>query len=326
MNDRASLHLSLPFDSLLPDNATVLVAGMGGGFDVYCGLPIYFELRRRGYTPHLANLSFSPMYEYLDDEWLSRTMVGVGAPRAPLTGYHPERYLAQYFHEHMGEEVTVWCFDGDGAQTLADDYRLLVKRLGVDAIVLIDGGIDSLMRGDEEYAGSILDDFLSIAAVSQLPEVPVRIMTCIAMGAENDIFHGRVFENIASLTMAGGLLGVSALVAQTEAYRRYEEVVAYVHAQVGQQPSVINASVISSAQGHFGDYHATERTRGSELWISPLMSLYWFFDVDAVAAQNVLMRALQQTNNINAACGVVYDTREQMALRPAVPVRLPLNH
>jgi hypothetical protein len=37
----------------------VLIAGMGGGFDVYCGLPLYFALREAGKEVFLANLSFS---------------------------------------------------------------------------------------------------------------------------------------------------------------------------------------------------------------------------------------------------------------------------
>ena len=37
----------------------ILVAGAGGGFDVYAGLPIYERLRRLGKQVWLANLSFT---------------------------------------------------------------------------------------------------------------------------------------------------------------------------------------------------------------------------------------------------------------------------
>ena len=49
--------LSLPFFSELEPAKRVLVAGAGGGFDVLCGLPLYFALRAAGKTVHLANLS-----------------------------------------------------------------------------------------------------------------------------------------------------------------------------------------------------------------------------------------------------------------------------
>jgi hypothetical protein len=48
--------LSLP--SAIENSQRVLVAGAGGGFDVYAGLPIYERLRLLGKKVYLANLSF----------------------------------------------------------------------------------------------------------------------------------------------------------------------------------------------------------------------------------------------------------------------------
>src|SRR5580658_2285154 len=114
-------HLNLPFDELLPAGSNILVAGMGGGFDVFCGLPIYFELVRRGYSVHLASLSFSPLSEYTDCSWLSPTLVGVNSAPAGMSGYHPERYLARWFQEHQHQDVTIWCFEASGAAPMAED-------------------------------------------------------------------------------------------------------------------------------------------------------------------------------------------------------------
>jgi hypothetical protein len=317
------VRLDLPFDNLLPDDASILIVGMGGGFDIFCGLPIYFELKQRGYTPHLASLSFAPLQEYQDGQWLSPTLVGVGPAPAGFRGYHPERFLARWFRESQGEAIVLWCFEAAGAHALLQDYRQLVARLKIDAIVLIDGGVDSLTRGDEELCGTILEDYLSLAAVSQLHDVPVRVMACIGMGVEGDVSHARILENIAALTRQGGFLGVSALVTQAPVCRLYEEALAYVHDQPEQQPSVVNASVVSAARGQFGDFHLTERTRGSELWISPLMNLYWFFDADAVASRNLFMPQLQKTHSMGEVFGATYEAREEIPLRKATPVRLP---
>ena len=51
------LYMNSPFFDELHDAKSILIAGGGGGFDVFCGLPIYFELKRAGKTVHLANLS-----------------------------------------------------------------------------------------------------------------------------------------------------------------------------------------------------------------------------------------------------------------------------
>ena len=37
----------------------ILIAGAGGGCDVYCGLPLYLSLREAGAEVHLANLTFA---------------------------------------------------------------------------------------------------------------------------------------------------------------------------------------------------------------------------------------------------------------------------
>lgn len=48
-----------PFFSKISSAKRVLLAGAGGGFDIYCGLPLYFALREAGKEVFLANLSFS---------------------------------------------------------------------------------------------------------------------------------------------------------------------------------------------------------------------------------------------------------------------------
>ena len=47
----------MPFFERLDSAKRVLVAGAGGGFDVFAGLPIYFALRSKGVEAHLANLA-----------------------------------------------------------------------------------------------------------------------------------------------------------------------------------------------------------------------------------------------------------------------------
>jgi hypothetical protein len=55
------------------------------------------------------------------------------------------------------------------------------------------------------------------------------------------------------------------------------------------------ASTLSALEGHYGDYHRTARTRGSTLWINPLMALYWCFRLDAVARRLPYLDAVKRT-------------------------------
>ena len=188
--------------------------------------------------------------------------------------------------------------------------------------MLIDGGVDSLARGDEHEMGTIIEDSISLAALNELDDLAVRIIACIGLGAEQSITYAHIFENIATLTAQAGFLGACALTRSMAAYQAYESAVAWVHAQPYQDPSVINASVVSAVQGHFGDYHLTEKTRGSRLWISPLMALYWFFDLLTVAQHNLLLAALLTTTTPGEAVQATFALRRRV--RPRMATRVPL--
>src|SRR5512142_1699976 len=89
---------------------------------------------------------------------------------------------------------------------LARAYHALVARHAIDAIVLVDGGIDAVLRGDETSIGTPSEDLASLAAVAACTDVPVRLLACVGLGAElrDGIAHVQVFERIAELARAGG--------------------------------------------------------------------------------------------------------------------------
>ena len=295
------MNLNLPIDPLVAECKNLLIAGMGGGFDVFCGLPIYFELKKRGQNAHLANFSFAEITRLKDGQRLTETLVGVHAGVKDFAIYFPELYLAQWFTDKRNQAMTVWCFEKTGARPLFENYRVLVESLSIDGIVLIDGGVDSLMHGDEAQTGTMIEDAISLFAVNALSQIPMRIIPCLGFGSEQDVAYTHVLENIATLTKAGGFLGACSLTPQMEAYRAYEEAVLYTQSKRYQDASVINSSIISAAQGHFGNHHLTEKTQGSRLWISPLMLLYWFFDLPTVAQHNLFLPNLRDTTTFMEA-------------------------
>jgi len=133
-----------------------------------------------------------------------------------------------------------------------------------------------------------------------------------------------LLENVAALTEAGAFLGACALTPQMESFRAYADAVEYAHAQRGQDPSVINASVVSAVRGGFGDLHATEKTKKSRLWINPLMGLYWFFDAPAVAERSLYVPALADSATRLEALSALSRVRDRTPVR-AVPATIPLT-
>lgn len=87
------------FAALAPARG-VLIAGAGGGFDVYAGLPLVLALWHGGARVHLANLSFSEL-ELLDrDGWEAENVAAVGPEAASPDWYFPERALARWLADH----------------------------------------------------------------------------------------------------------------------------------------------------------------------------------------------------------------------------------
>jgi hypothetical protein len=317
------MRLNLPVWEEIAACENLLIAGMGGGFDVFCGLPIYFELRRHGKTVHLANLTFADVQYAKNAVQLSDSLVGVTAETKSVLLYFPELHLARWLKEARGEEATVWCLYASAARPLLAAYQMLAEHLSVDGILLVDGGVDSLMRGDEAEMGTVLEDALSLAAVSQLGDMNLRQIACIGMGTEQDLTHAHTLENMSALTEQGAFLGSCALIRKMEAYQAYEAAVTFVHSQRSQDPSIINASIISAAQGKHGDFHLTEKTKGNRLYISPLMPLYWFFDLPAVAERNLFLRELRRSDTRLEAMTALAHCRQLIPSRPAT--RIPLK-
>jgi hypothetical protein len=289
------MKFNLPNIAEISKCKNLLIAGAGGGFDVFCGLPIYLELTKENQTIHLANLSFSSIAFYPLDNFnnfirLSETLVGVTANEEEVPVYFPEFHLAKWFQQKYNQKITIWCFKKAGFQTLFQDYQLLVKHLSIDGILLIDGGVDSLICGNEKAMGTFIEDSLSIAAVHLLQNISVKLLACIGFGAERDISYNQILENIANLTKLDGFLGTCSLVRNMQCYQDYQEAVFYTQSVKGQESSVINSSIISAVQGHFGNYHLTEKTEGSILSISPLMSIYWFFHLETIAKNNLFLK------------------------------------
>ena len=288
-------NLQLP--SALENSQRVLVAGAGGGFDVYAGLPIYERLRRLGKHVFLANLSFT-LLQGTDARMLTRALRAVEPTTSGADVYFPERALAQFL-SRSEEPVTVYAFEKLGVAPVQEAYSYLVESLNLDAVVLVDGGSDILLRGDEQNLGTPAEDMTSLAAVASL-KVPVRIVACIGFGIDtfHGVCHANWLENAARLNAEGALLGATALLKNMPETQLYLKAVEACEAGPLPQPSIVNASIISAIEGHFGDYHRGPRTRDSTLFINPLMTLLWTFDLAAVARQNLYLKRLENTETI----------------------------
>ncbi len=316
------MQLNLPILDKLANSQNILIAGAGGGSDVLCGLPIYFALQELGKTVHLANYSFTKfrLAQFVGEPevLIEDTLLGARGRVKEQLDYYPEGYLAQWFQDVRGENVSVWMFAKTGVKPLVMSYEVLAKRFGIDAIILVDGGVDSLMRGDENGAGSLLEDSISLAAVAAL-DVPVKILSCIGFGTEveDGVCHGLALENMAALAKQGAFLGSCALTPQMPAFQLYENACRYIWEQPNHFKSHISTRVIPAVNGEFGDYHMyRDHSSATGIYVTPLMSLYWFFEAQAVAKQNLLVKPLMSTETFDEARSMSSGVRDSIKRRP----------
>ncbi|WP_394843206.1 DUF1152 domain-containing protein [Pendulispora brunnea] len=307
--------LELPFLTRLRRAQRILISGAGGGFDVFAGLPLYFALRNLEKEVVLSNLSFT----YLggtNAEFLTPALAKVTALTQGETHYFPERYLCQWFASR-GEAPSMYCFEKVGVAPLREAYAHIVAKHAIDAIVLVDGGTDILMRGDEAGLGTPEEDMTSLAAVAGL-QVPHRIVTCLGFGIDafHGVCHAQFLENVAALDTVGGYLGAHTLLLGMPEAQLFRDALDFVHARMPERPSIVNTSILSALEGHFGDHHRTRRTRTSKLFINPLMALYWHFDLQAVAERSLYLPSLEGTQTVFEVSAFIEAFRRGVVLRP----------
>jgi len=288
--------VTLPFFRELENAKTVLIVGAGGGYDVFCGLPIYFWLKQKGKTVHLANLSFTN-FEFSNAERPASNLVRVTADSGGSAMYFPEVHLASWLNQRFGE-TSVFAIDRGGAKTVATAYEWLVQTLRPDALILVDGGTDILMRGDEIRLGTPQEDVASLYAGNAVQGVEQKYVVCVGFGIDtfHGVCHAHFLENAATLIATEGHAGTWSLMYEMEEFRLYREACDFVMARMPRHQSIVNTCIISAVLGQFGDQHATKRTEGSELFINPLMGLYWAFRLEHVARRNLYLDRIADTN------------------------------
>ncbi|MBS2531468.1 DUF1152 domain-containing protein [Catenulispora sp. NF23] len=312
----------LPLFAALADSQRILVAGAGGGFDILGGLPLALALRERGAEVFLANLTFVSSGFSLD-AWLAPDVATVTPTTGGFAEYFPERTLARWL-KIAGEPSTVYAFQRTGVRPLTEAYRALVAHHAIDAIVLVDGGTDILMRGDETGLGTPEEDMLSLATVAGLAEVPVRLVVSIGFGidAHHGVNHVQVLENLADLDADGAYLGAFSIPRASREGSLYLDAVAYAQENTPMRPSIVHGQIASAMLGVSGNVHFTERTHNSVLFVNPLMAMYFTATVEGLAARHLYLPELADTRTFGQITTIIGAFRDGLAER-RIPRQFP---
>jgi len=312
--------MMVPFFSRLEKPTRILVAGCGGGFDVFAGVPIAQHLLAMGKSVVFANFSFSNLW-LCGGERVTPTMWRVDHASNEMP-YFPEKWLAEWLHAN-GQTAPVYAFAKSGVRPLSAAYSWIMEHHQIDLIVLIDGGTDSVLFGDEPGLGTVVEDAVSIVAVDKAAGERA-VLAAIGFGVDHfhGVSHHAFLENVARLTSDGGFLGAFSLQRGTAETAAFLDLVDYANQRQPAHPSIVCNSIASALRGEFGNYHATNRTSGTDLFINPLMSQYWTFPNSSVARHMVYGGALAETERMEDASRAIGLWREAAELRPRRPIPL----
>jgi hypothetical protein len=310
----------IPFLDRLEKAKRILIAGCGGGFDLFAGIPVAEYLTSRGKDVTLANYSFTNLW-LCGGERVAATMWRVDRHSDEIP-YFPEKWLAEWL---AGREQLspIYAFAKSGVRPLSAAYRWIMERHEIDLVLLIDGGTDSVLFGDEPGVGSVVEDAVSTVAACMVAGEQV-VLAAIGFGVDHyhGVSHYAFLENTARLIRDSGFLGAFSVAPGTPEAEAFLDLVDYANRRQPQHRSIVCNSIASALRGEFGDCHATDRTSGSELFINPLMSQYWTFEAQRVVGNMAYATELAETERIEEARLVIERWRDTLELRPRRPLPL----
>jgi hypothetical protein len=164
------------------NNDNILIAGIGGGFDVFSGLPFLHQLKQTN-NVFLANYSFSDLNSLASDYKISESLYKVFPNNKNyLNFYFPEYFLSEYLEEFYKEKNHIFCFEKTGVVPLYDSYKKIIDENNIKKIILVDGGFDSIMKDFSKNNGTVLEDYISLAAIKKIivdyPDLEIKLICC----------------------------------------------------------------------------------------------------------------------------------------------------
>jgi len=308
-----SSHFLPTFVSRLADPSIrrVLLCGCGGGFDFVHSVTLYPELRRLGKEIVIGSYSFGDPRKIdgavpvFDED--GAVAVRVTAANRANARYGPEVHVCSYLDDILPDAaphfVYAYYARAFTVRALTKLYRHLIAVHAIDAIVLVDGGSDSLMVGDEEGLGDPIEDAVSIATVASLSELKARLLMVIGLGTDrfNHVSDAASLRAVAELTQTGGFLGAVSMEPQAAGSIFYRGCLEHIF-QRQEFRSILAGTIDSAIQGWFGKDlippALEQRVQPGELFLWPLMAILWAFDVETVAKRSLIVQWIRECRTV----------------------------
>lgn len=300
-----------------------LLIGIGGGGDIIQGIPIknYFKLLgvEEVYLAGVAgewwpfDTSTPSEYiwaptAYLVEDLDNAQLVCPGAARVNKDTTYKGRSIAEAKVAQVLEEDTYVFGVRGGVQGLLKSFNEFIDKMGIDMVVGMDIGSDSLYSGEDEVhqPKTPLVDFIVLSALSKLKVNSVYGLAGLGCDGEMEIVD--VERNISKIMKAGGFIS---------AYGLTQKDIAEMEKACELFPDPVEKFPCLAAKGDF----TYKNMKLMDVWgatvkIMPITAVTLFFDPAVVvescaryAAEIYETNSLEEAEDIFLSLGVVPETR-----------------
>ena len=137
-----------------------------------------------------------------------------------ILGNLPEEDYPEFHIPNEPNIITKYTVGRHGTIAVQRAYEEISTLHSIDATLAVDGGVDSLSKGNEEDHGTILEDFIALAALKN------GVLACAGFGTETEenLNHYRILQNIANLAAKGYFLGSFSMTKEMPEFQKYAQV------------------------------------------------------------------------------------------------------
>jgi hypothetical protein len=126
---------------------------------------------------------------------------------------------------------------------------------------------------------------------------------------------------MADLVRADAMLGVGVTLRKSEVGRGFLDAVETMFRWLPPlRRSIVVGTLQAAVLGAFGPTVVHEKTRERPPWVSPLTSLIWYFEADAVARLKLFYESSLRSTTVHEVADAIEQARSQSSIEPYQPI------
>lgn len=280
----------------IPNSKKALFFAVGGGGDIVLTTVLALSYERCGGTAFIGGIVWE---RYIVDPFPGPIHLSefknVRAEHNNYIVVNPESYVIRNGRIVIPQAIRVskainremYVFDiFNGPKSLATALKDFIEFKGIDHVIGVDVGGDSIATGFEDSLWSPLADAISVAALAHLSNAYLALAS---PGADGELDVEYILARIARLAKFNGLIG---------GYVIGHKDIELLEALTKYTVSEASVAALKAFKGEYGTYYIRSGSRKAT--ISPLSLVIFILGVSIVARDSIA-RFIYDVNSINEA-------------------------